>query len=419
MNNGPKGGPAPLRGVRVIECGLMMQAPLAGAALADLGADVIRIESAAAPDALRSNARFWGVDMDYGSPGREINISFEALNRGKRSVALDLKRPEGRELLHRLVAEADVFLHNWSPRVARDLGIDHDALRTVNARLVYVASSGLGSDGPDADVPVTDPIGAGIAGLDFLASPDAAEPMYPIGALGDAVAALMGVVATLAGLLECERSGGRGTALEISQFGSLLWLESLPAVAAALTGQVMSRPPRAREPNPLFNMYCCGDGDWITLGEWRADRRLEQFLAAIERADLREDPRFADAAAIQRDSEAVIAILDEVFRTRPAAEWIRRLRAAGVAVAPVQTVAEAVREPQATANGYVQSYEHPRVGQVPAVALPIKIAGTPLSVPGPAPDWGQHTAEVLAAAGVEQEDLRRLAADRMITVAPD
>ncbi|MBI4580581.1 MAG: CoA transferase [Planctomycetes bacterium] len=397
-----------LQGYRVLECGLIMQGPLTATALADLGADVIKVESTDSPDPIRGNEQFWGIDMRLRSELGEVNICFESVNRGKRGMTLNLKSERGRALLYALVKQCDVFIQNWSPRVSTQLGFDYESVRAHNPRIVYLESTGFGTSGPYSGAPGMDPVGAGFSGLMYLPSAEAKEPQYPIGGFGDNSGALMGVAAILAALLARERTG-EGQHLEVSQIGALFWLESLPVIGATATGNVMARVPRERERNPLFNIYRCADERWIVLGEWQPERKLADFYMALGRSDLWTDARFNSFRGILENHVELIAVLDRVFAGRPSGEWIAALSERSILVGPVNTVLEATREPQMLANGYLQEYDHPGYGPIRAAALPIKCGGTPLPIAGAAPSWGQHTEEVLMELlGLEWEDLTAL-----------
>jgi CoA:oxalate CoA-transferase len=383
-----------LQGIRVLDCGLMAQGPLTATALADLGAEVIRVEPSDSADPLRGNEEIFGIDLRRRTDAGELHLGFEPYNRGKRGITLNLKTEKGREILYELAQHCDVFVQNWSRRVAVQLGFDYETIKTHNPQIVYLESNAFGSEGPDRDAPGLDAVGVGFSGLMHLAALEGEEPRYPAGGIGDAAGALMGLVAILAGLTKRERSGA-GQHLEVSQVGALLWLETLPVLAATVTGLQMAAPKRERARNPLFNLYRSEDDRWIILGEWQPERRLADFYQIIGRQDLMEDARFNSFQGVMENGAALITILDEAFSKRSAEQWIRDLRAKGILVSAVNSVPEAVRSEQVLANGYVQEYEHPGYGVVAAAALPIKVDGRPLPIAGAAPAWGEHTVEVL------------------------
>jgi len=397
-----------LSGVRVIDCGLMGQGPLAATALADLGADVIRVEPSDGRDPLRGNEQLWGVSLRRRTEAGELHLGFEPYNRGKRGITLNLKSEKGRNILYQLARKSDVFLQNWSSRVARELRFDYVSLKEQRSDIVYLDITAFGSEGPLKDAPGIDAVGVGFSGLMYLASPEGSEPHYPVGGLGDAAAALLGVTAILGGLFHRERTG-EGSYLEISQAGALIWLETLPVLAAAVTGEQMRAGPRNREHNPFFNFYGCRDGRWIILGEWQPERKLADIYDAIGRKELLEDERFNSFHAILANNAALIDVLDSAFATRDAAEWLQTLGERGIFVSPVNTVIDAVNSEQARANGYIQEYEHPAYGPVRAAAFPIKRDGTAPPIAGAAPGWGEHTVEVLTElCGLDADEIARL-----------
>ena len=403
-----------LQGIRVLDCGTMGQGPLTATALADLGAEVIRVEPSDSADPLRANEELWGIDLRRRTESGELHLGFECYNRGKRGITLNLKSEKGREILYALVKQCDVFLQNWSQRVASELGFDYETIRSHNPQIIYLESTAFGSEGPDRDAPGIDAMGAGFSGLMHLAAFEGEEPRYPAGGLGDAAGALMGLSAILAGLMKRGQTG-TGQHLEVSQIGALLWLESMPAMAATVTGLQMSAPKRESAANPFFNFYRTADDRWLILGEWQAGRKLADLYQIMGRPDLMDDSKFNSFEGVMKNSAALITILDEVFRTRSASEWILDLRARGVLVSPVNSVPEAVRSEQVLANGYVQQYQHPNYGPVSAAALPIKVDGRPLPIAGAAPGWGEHTVEVLSEfCELEIEQIAELYAEEVI-----
>jgi crotonobetainyl-CoA:carnitine CoA-transferase CaiB-like acyl-CoA transferase len=396
-----------LDGIRVIDCGAIMQGPMTGAVLSDLGADVIKIESVDSRDPVRTVRQQWGVDLLQRRGDSEIHLGFEAVNRGKRAIALDLKSSQGHSILSALVARSDVFVHNWSPRVAEQLRIDYPSIYRDNPAIVYLDSTAYGSSGPLGSTPAVDAETIAFAGFMYLASANATEPQWPVGAIGDCAAGLMGAVGVLAALLSRTQTG-LGQQLETSQLGTLMWLQSLPVLAATVAGIQMTRPRREEEPNPIFNLYCCGDGKWIVISEWMLDKRLSAFYDAIGRPDLLSDPRFGTREAVLANHRTLIEVLDSVFASAPSALWLQRLQGARILAGPVHTTLEAVAEAQLNANGYLQHYSHATFGDVAVAALPIKQAGTPVTVPGQAPAWGQDTVSILEELGYDGAGISEL-----------
>ncbi|MGE0538650.1 MAG: CaiB/BaiF CoA transferase family protein [Dehalococcoidia bacterium] len=385
-----------LEGIKVIDCGTMGQGPLTGTALADLGADVIRIEPAQATDPLRANEQLWGVRLRFPTrDGGEIHLGFEPYNRGQRGMTLNLKSSGGQQLLRKLVSQSDVFIQNWSRRVASGLKLDYDSLRTAKRDIVYLESSAFGSAGPDRDAPGLDAMGVAFAGLMYLSSPHGSPPQYPAGGLGDAAAALTGVAAILGALFRKARTG-EGANVEISQAGALIWLESLPILAASVTKSAMRARPRSSEANPLFNFYRCRDERWIMLGEWQPERKLKELYSELGLARLQEDERFNTFAAIRQHHTELIAELDAAFAQKNSSDWIALLRRHQILVSVVNSVTDLIDNEQARANGYIQDYPHPVYGNISTAVFPMKCDGVALTPAGAAPAWGQHTTEILA-----------------------
>lgn len=398
-----------LQGIRIVDCGTMAQGPLTATALADLGADVIRVEPAHSADPLRGNEQLWGVRLRVTSAiGEELSLGFEPYNRGQRGVTLNLKSDAGQRILSAVVARSDVFMQNWSLRVASALRLDYESVREANENIVYLESSAFGSDGPDRDAPGLDAMGVAFAGLMYLAAPEGSDPQYPAGGLGDAAAALTGVAAVLAGLFHKARTG-KGVHIETSQAGSLIWLESLPILAASVTKTPMRAQPRAAESNPFFNFYLCRDRRWLMLGEFQPERKLKELYTELGLDRLLEDSRFNNFRSIREHNRELISELNRVFSQADASDWVARLRGHHILVSLVNSVTDLMENAQARANGYIQDYQHPVAGTVSAAVLPLKVDGVPLRVAAPAPAWGEHTAEVLADwCGLSAEEVAEL-----------
>lgn len=395
---------APLEGVRIIELASWTFVPGAGAYLADLGADVIKVEPPGGdPQRALQNLLNFGVS----GPNPFIEIP----NRGKRSVVLDLRTEAGHHALLKLVAGADVFLTSYLPSVRGRLRVDVDDLRAANPQLIYVRGSGWGPKGPMRDVGGYD-LAAGWASSGLanrLTRPGGEEPPeFQPAAFFD----LQGSN-TLAGsigmaLYRRERHG-EPSVVDVSLLSVGWWTLAPDIVAAPYTGAVSSRMDRTRPGNPLVNSYRTADGRWLYLVCLQADRFWAEVCALVERPDLVDDPRFADAAARYQHIEACVLELDSAFARRTLAEWSDRFKDFTGVWAPVISAAEVHDHPQARPNGYLPEVKlSGGDGTFTLPAPPVQFDETPSGPRWAAPEAGQHTEEVLLEAGYSWDDIAGL-----------
>ncbi len=380
----------PLDGIRVLDWTIWQQGPVCTAMLGDLGAEVIKLEEREAGDPGRAIFKVAGRDLSD-----RPSFYFEANNRNKKSLTLDLKKPEAREIVYRLVSKSDVFVQNFRKGVAARLGLDYATLCEHNPKLIYASASGYGPDGPDSAEPSFDLLGLARSGIMLAAGEPGMPPLGIAGGVADQMGGIMLAYGVLAALFARERLG-IGQQVDASHLGSMTFLQGLSVSARLLIGKEFRRTARDRADNPLWNHYCCGDGKWIALAMLQADRYWPDFCRAIGRPALVSDQRFADQHARSVHSEAAIAILDEVFATKPRAEWMRILRDGGDLIFTlVNSVDDLPDDPQVRANDYVIDFEHPQYGKTQVLGLPVRLSRTPGQVRMPAPEFGQHTEEIL------------------------
>jgi crotonobetainyl-CoA:carnitine CoA-transferase CaiB-like acyl-CoA transferase len=385
-------GAGPLAGVRVVELGVWVAGPAAGGIMADWGADVIKVEPAAGDP---QRAVFGSVGLDGSMPVPP----FEVDNRGKRSVVLDLREFDDYAVLDRLLSTADVLVTNMRPGALERLDLGPDVVCARHPRLVYGAITGYGLDGADRDRAGYD-IGAFWArsGLAHTMVPPGEMPVGLRSGMGDHQTGMTLVAGVMAKLVERGRTGRGGlvsTSLLRTGMYSIAWDFGIQL----RFGRRESTKPRDRSRAPLINSYRAGDDRVFWLICLEADRHWPQVLAAIERPDLADDPRYADAPARLANSAALIADLDAAFATRPLGEWAARFDEHDVWWAPVQSIVDVIADPQAQ-PGFVDMM--PRSGEEPyrAVATPVDFDGHMMRA-GAVPRLGEHTDEVL-------DELRRL-----------
>jgi len=402
--------PMPLEGTRVIDWTIWQQGPVASVMLGDLGADVIKIEERVGGDPGRGVLKAQGLDLRD-----RPNFYFEANNRNKRSLTVDLKKPAGVALVQRLAERADVFVQNFRKGVAGRLGLDAATLRARNPRLVYASASGYGPEGSESGAPSFDYLGLARSGIMYSAGEPDDEPLAIAGGIADQMGAIMLAYGIVTALLARERSG-RGQEVDASHLGSMAWLQGLGLSARLMLGRALPRQPRRYATNPLWNHYKCSDGLWLALSMLQPDRYWTRFCAVLEIPQAAADARFTTMLDRMMNAGECIALLDEVFARRPRAEWIRRLAEGGDFIySVINSVDDLPDDPQMQANGYVTAFQHPAFGPTQVVGLPVRLSETPGSIRLPAPEFGQHTEEVLTEVlGYSWEEIGRLREEEVI-----
>jgi crotonobetainyl-CoA:carnitine CoA-transferase CaiB-like acyl-CoA transferase len=368
-----------LAGLRVLDLTRLLPGPFCTMLLADLGADVIKIEEPGGGDPARHYAPLQG---DTGS-------LFLLVNRNKRSVTLDLKTDEGRQLLLRLVERADVLVESFRPGVMDRLGLGYDVLSARNPRLIYATLSGFGQSGPYRDRPGHDLNYLALAGVLGYNVDRQGQPVPPGVQVADLGGGTFGAVAILAAVLARQQTG-RGQAVDVSLFGSAIaWL---PTLVASLFSQGQSAAPG--EP-PLagglaqYDVYATADGRSVTLGALEP-KFLLNFLACVGRLEL---ARLAAGGVAERD--LLRAELRAIFAARTLAEWTAALAEVDTCFAPVNTLEETLCDPQVAALELFTAVAHPRLGALPQIAPPFRFSETPAAVRRPPPELGEHNAEIL------------------------
>lgn len=403
--------PMPLEGIRVIDWTIWQQGPVCSAILGDLGAEVVKIEERVGGDPGRGMLRTAGLDV-----GDRPNFYFEANNRNKRGIALNLKTPEGREIVHRLAERSDVFVQNFRRGVADRLGVGYADLRARNPKIIYASANGYGRLGPEAASPSFDYLGQARSGLMLAAGEPDMPPCAVAGGPADQMGAIMLAFGVVTALHARERFG-IGQEVDASLLGSMMWLQGLNVAARLVLGAAMPRASRTWTFNPLWNHYRCADDRWIAFGMLQADRYWKDFCRAIGADEAAEDPRFADTPNRLANAGEAIAIIAAKIEARPRDEWLRILEESGsdFVFTPVQSVSDLPDDPQVIANDLVTDVEHPVHGTMQAIGMPFRLSETPGTVRRVAPEFGQHTEEVLLEdLGYGWDEIERLRAKEVI-----
>ena len=365
----PRSGP--LAGLRVVDMTIWMAGAVSGMLLADLGADVVKVEGRGGDPTRSHTAPTAGhpVGVPAGVPGG-TSISYSTCNRNKRSIVLDLGSAADREVFDQLIAAADVFVSNMSPATIRKLAIDEANLHARNPSLVCAYGSGLGPKGPRANDLAQDMTGMAYAGMLFTLSPDPAEPFAPPGAMNDVITGTYLFGGILAALMRRAKTG-RGETVTGSLLQTALWTQTLLVGSAANTaGASTSGRPRTDPRNALVNQYQAGDGNWIAIAAINA-RAWDAFVAGAEIGHLLEDPRFASYAGMLAHAGAMRVALDEHFATQSAGYWLARLREHGVWCGPVHHLQDVVDDEHIAANDYLTTLSD----GLRTVSLPFTLSG--------------------------------------------
>lgn len=390
-----------LEGLRIVEYATYIAAPGAGGIMSDWGADVIKVEPPGG-DPIRMFFASVGIE------GVAVNPVFELDNRGKRGVVLDTAQESGRDALLRLVDRADVFLTNVRPGGLKRAGLDYEALRARNPRLVYATLTGYGLDGPDADRPGMDSAAFWArSGLAALFRPKGGDPVQLRTAFGDHVASMAIVGGVLAALLERERTG-KGRLVEAALLRVAHYAGGSDFAIQHTYGRTASNRPRRDAPNPLINYFKTQDEHWISLLTRQGESDWPRLCRALRLEHLIEDERFARAKVRRKHGGELVDLLDAAFAARTLEVAAAALDAEEMIWAPVLTAAEAIKDPQALAAGAVVQTPQPDGSTINAPGAPIRFPGADDGPKGPAPSVGQHTRAVLAEFGYSPEEIEAL-----------
>jgi len=394
--------PGPLAGIRVLDLTSVVSGPLATMFLADQGAEVIKVEPLGGDITRQSRQSV--------SASGEFSALFVSTNRGKRSLSIDLKRPEAAAIMRKLIRRADVLVQNFRPGTTERLGLGEPALRAENPRLIYVSISGVGERGPYAKKRVYDPIIQGLSGFaDLQADPETRRPRMIRTIVADKTTAIFAAQAVTAALFAREQTG-EGQHIRLAMLDTMiayLWPEAMTQYTV-VGREATTADPTAR-PELIFET---ADG-YITVGtisdsEWRG------FCAASERAGLAEDSRFSTPAGRAANATERILLMAEIIKERPTAEWLQRLDANDVPSAPVLRRGEVITNEQVVARELIEEFDHPDIGRIRQPKPAARFDCTPAEIRGPAPRIGEHSAVILAELGLEPAEIERLASEKIV-----
>ena len=395
--------PRALDGIRILDLSRYIFGPFCTQMLADMGADVIKIEPREKGDPSRQagNVR---VNGD--------SASFLARNRNKRSLTLDLRKPEGKEVIYRLTRRSDVLIHNFRPGVMARLGLEPERLRPLNPSLIYCSLSGYGQEGPHAERPGQDLLVQGMSGIISTTGWEGGPPVAVGTYLADVTGALTAAYGVVTALQARSRYGV-GQEVEISLLDAMIALQSMDATVFLNSGTV---PPRSGSGHWMISQPY---GVFSTMDKWlvlnaHSDEWWRRLRAVPELAALADDPRFAERESRRNHGEELVALLEDILRTRTRDDWLAYLAKYDVLCAPVYDYAELFADPQVGLNAMIAKQPHPKGGSVKVVGLPVNLSATPGEVGPLAPALGAHTEEILASLGYDEPDILRLREQQII-----
>ena len=406
--------PGPLDGISVLECSTWGFGPIGGMMLGDLGADVIKIESPTRPDAARFVESVAGIP-NMMPDGR--SALFEAVNRNKRSLALDLKSEQGRELFRRLIADTDVFIENYRPGTFEKLGLSTDALMEINPRLIHAATAGYGFKGDESHLPALDAVGQARGGFMYSGGAPGDPPNWNTLGIADVMGATCLAYGVLAAIAGRELNGGKGQRVEVSHIMATMWLQFWGISVGMMHDlNLWPRFDRSKAANPLWNLYQCGDGQWLMLGILEAERDWASFCRAMGLDEVVEDERFTTLSAMGEHCEELIALIEERFATASRDEWEQRLLSEpNLIFTRVQQIGDLTSDPAVIANEYLVDHDHRVYGPTPTLTHPAKLLSQPATIRRDAPELGEHSGEVLAERlGLSEDELSELSASGVI-----
>lgn len=398
----------PLRGMRVVEVSHYVAGPVAGMILADLGSDVIKIESPTVPDPTRSYVNVQGLSMVTKDGKR---LMWESFNRNKRSLTLDLKSEQGRAVLAELVRSADIFVTNLQPRSLKERGADFESLRKINPRIVFALGTGLGTVGRRANDRTLDTIGMAYAGFMWTVAETSKHPHYPLGAMSDVQAGTNLAFAALAGVIARERTG-EAQLTGTSQLQTLMWMQSLNLAAMANLGQNFT----PETISPFFAVYPCRDDRWIALAVGRAETDLPVLADLIGVSDLlaaarKNWPSGPGGVPEDPDSQteflnAVSSMITKGLRAKTRDQWLELLRPTQISVGPVNTVSDLLADEHVAEERLLVDLDN----GMTLAASPIMTDGLPRRG---APELGAQTFEILSELGYTDVQITALYADHV------
>ena len=397
-----------LEGIKVLSMGQIVAIPAASSVMADWGADVIKLEPLTG-EMHRGQRTNQGVDVS----GSSVNWVMQVLNRNTRGLALDLKQQSGKDIVYKLIQNADIFMSNYERNSVRRLGLDYETLSNINPRLIYGFVSGYGPVGPDKDE----------RGYDFTAGWARSGMMYMIGEPGtppppqragmiDSAAGAHLLGGICAALLQREKTG-KGQLIEVSLYHTGAWSLSMD-IEMAMGGRIPVKHDRTKATNPIWNSYQTKDGRWFWLAMLQPDPAWPGFCRAIGRPELENDPKFNSIDSRRQNCQELVHIIEHELATKTMAEWEKLFKDNNCIYGRVQSPLEVTTDPQALAAGFFADVDYSGQGKIKILTSPVLFDGKVAPITTPAPELGQHTEEILLDLGYTWDDISRLKDSKVI-----
>ena len=397
----------PLEGIRVIDLTRILAGPFSTMLMADMGADIIKVEQPGTGDPARGNGPFLSPGGAESSE-QQFSTYFMSINRGKRSIAIDLSKPKGREVLLKLAETADVLIENFRPGTMQKLGLDYEAVKARNPRIVMCSVSGFGQSGPYAHRPALDVIVQGMGGMLSITGEPGRGPVRPGASIGDITSALFATIAIQSALLERHNSG-EGQYIDISMLDCQVAIMENAFMRYFTLGQTPQRIGTRHPSSTPFQAFETADGHVVVAIMGGSTDQWPLFCAAIDHVELIDDERYTTGWSRTQHYDELIPVIEEVMREKTTSEWVELLSDMGVPVGPVQDIAEVANDPQVNHREMFVELPHPVLGQVKFTGNPIKMSRTPSGPRRVPPQLGEQTSEVLTVdVGLSPEDVAEL-----------
>ncbi len=392
-----------LKGIRVVEMGQFIFVPYAAAHLADMGAEVIKLENPAGGDPQRGYLHQSHSDL----PAASYNWIFEQNNRGKKSLALNTNTDQGREIAYRLLSQVDVFMTNLQVSTLKRMRLDYESVSKINPRLIYAQGTGYGLEGPDKDRGAFDYGIFARCGMMASFGEPGSPPVQCQPGMGDHISAMNLCCAIALALFHRERTG-EGQMVHASLYGSMLDAGSVSLQAVLASGGSVARKSRSLARNPLCNAYQDKNGDWFMIASKQPDRNWPDMCAALGIQGLQHDPRFHNTDARAEHGPELVDILDKVFSKMTLEDVERAFKGKNVHWSRVYSYEMVAQDPQAKANGYVMEAPHPKMGTYKAFGSPLQFSRTPSEIRGGVTELGENNDEILLSLGYSWDEIIKL-----------
>ncbi|OGN88468.1 MAG: carnitine dehydratase [Chloroflexi bacterium RBG_13_46_14] len=388
----------PLEDIRILDLSWVLAGPFCTMHLSDLGAEVIKLERPNVGDLARGNGPFIDGESSY----------FMSINRGKKSITIDLQTEKGKELFLKLMQKVDVIVENFVPGTMKRLGLDYDAVKEYNPRIIYASLSGFGQSGPHAQNRALDVIIQAAGGLMSITGETGGPPIKPGASIGDLTAGLFTAIGILAALHEREKSG-KGQYIDISMLDCQLSILENAFARYFATGEIPKRLGTRHAVYTPFQAFETKDGYIVIAMVGGVRNQWPLFCAIIGRLELMDDERYQTGASRTEHYDELATILEEVLKTKTTNEWIKELSEVGIPCGPINNIAEVAADPQVEHRNMIIDVPHPKLGKVKMINTPVKLSRTPGSVKASAPELGQDTREILVELlGLNEHEINEL-----------